>query len=340
MTRVRRTHTFGSVLGAAMCLLVAALVAALVGSGSASAAGHAKPDKPVKGGSTTSATATHIGVVISNPGITLPATPGSFGLVYVVQDAPFQATLSFLDDSDALAPLSTNKDTTVTLRSGGCSGAILDSTVVPAGSTADQTVTGLTLTARNAATVCASAPGARPHTVVTGTSAPFDVLEQMVHSPADQALTSIGGDISANGCEATIASPVCADLLLPSTSATNDGAGIFMSLGLCDGISKCSGSLVQALVGLDPNVYDNDNPATIVMRCDKSLCGTGSIKKQKLYAALTPTDTPTEAPACPAKGTVGADQTFCVDYVQSTRSNSGDTWLYLLFTQDLRIHFL
>jgi hypothetical protein len=337
MTRVRRTHTFGSVLGVAMCLLVAAMVAALVGSGSASAAGHAKP---VKGGGATTLTATHIGVVISNPDITLPATPGSLGLVYVVQDAPFQATLSFLDDSGVQAPISTTKDTTVTLRSGGCSGAILASTVVPAGVKDDQTVAGLTLTARNTTTVCASAPGAKPHTVVSGTSAAFDVLKQVVHTPADQTLTSIGGDTSVTGCDATVASPVCADLLLPSTTANNDDAGIFMSLGLCDGLSKCSGSLVQALVGLDPTVYTRANPATIVMRCDKTLCGTGSIKKQKLYAALAPTDTPTEAPACPAKGTVGADQTFCVDYVQSTRSNSGDTWLYLLFIQDLRIHFL
>jgi hypothetical protein len=42
------------------------------------------------------------------------------------------------------------------------------------------------------------------------------------------------------------------------------------------------------------------------------------------------------APACPAKGTIGASQTYCVDYVSSTRGNSADLSLVVLFLKDLR----
>jgi hypothetical protein len=54
---------------------------------------------------------------------------------------------------------------------------------------------------------------------------------------------------------------------------------------------------------------------------------------------LLPAGPVTVAPACPAKGVVGTDQKYCVDYVQSTRDNAGDTILYLLFVEDGRASF-
>ena len=39
----------------------------------------------------------------------------------------------------------------------------------------------------------------------------------------------------------------------------------------------------------------------------------------------------------PRKNTIGADQVACVDYVQSKRDGSGDTYLYLLLTRDARV---
>jgi hypothetical protein len=33
---------------------------------------------------------------------------------------------------------------------------------------------------------------------------------------------------------------------------------------------------------------------------------------------------------------VGSRQLYCVDYVQSHRANAGDTYLYLLFAEDVK----
>ena len=104
------------------------------------------------------------------------------------------------------------------------------------------------------------------------------------------------------------------------------------------GDKTCVNSYVQALAAVVG--ADRTNPATIIMKCDKTLCGGGAIKSKRLTVTLTPGGPDVEAPDCPAKGTVGpAPLTFCVDYVQSTRDNAGDTILYLLFVQDAKVRF-
>ena len=84
---------------------------------------------------------------------------------------------------------------------------------------------------------------------------------------------------------------------------------------------------------------DRSHPPTLVMKCDKTSCGGGSLKAAQLNVSLSATGALTAAPACPAKGTIGSDQAYCVDYVQSTRDNAGDTFLYLLFFEDARATF-
>lgn len=321
MARVRSRKIVTTLLAAAGLVVAAGAVAPPVQS------------KPTP----TSGVATHIGVTVSTPDIALPDTPGTQGLVYVVAGHEFRVDLAFLDASNAPAPLSTNQSVTVSLAFDSCSTASVASVVVPENVTT-AAVTGLTHAAANGLVVCAKSLTNPAKNAITGSSAGFDVQRTLVQAGTDATLTQVGthGD---GGCVATPTEPVCADLLTPLAGGISDPAGILMSLGLCDGITRCKGSVVQTLVGLDASKYTRTSPATLVMKCDKTLCGGGGINKVSLLVQLQPGTAYVTAPSCPAKGTVGASQTFCVDYVQSTRDNSGDTYLYLLFTEDHKVIF-
>jgi hypothetical protein len=326
MTRVRRTHTLASVLGATLSLLVAALIV----PSSASAYNGPEPREP----------ADRMVLSISTPGVAVPRTPGSRGVAFVAAGTSFSVTASFYDDDGRREPLSFHHDRWLTIRAGTCPGGTrLGSAFVRHGRTS-ATVPGLRLGAANDVRLCASAPGWRHALRISRTSTSFDVVKEFTHAAPTQALTQVGGTAAAGGCTPTRARPVCADLRLPKVGGVSDPAGILMALGLCTGISQCSGSFLQALVGLDPAVYTLRSPAMLVMKCDKTMCGTGGVRQQHLAFNLAPGSRVTTAPACARKGIVGPHQKLCVDYVQSHRSGSGDTWLYVLFTEDLRIHFL
>lgn len=272
---------------------------------------------------------------ITTPSIDVPVTPGT-PAVFVVQGVPFDATVSFTDSAG-------DNGNPVTLPNGVSSLKLTDSlgdtlgTVDNIASTATSVVfSGVHIdTAANAVTLSASVAKGSSKGTVSVASQPFDVQSSYTTNPQGSPLTQIGGTSGGTGCTATPDSPTCADLLLPDGSSTT----ILMSTGLCTGIATCNGSVVQWLVGLDQSTYTRTNPATLVMKCDKTLCGGGGINKQHLVVQLTPTDAPTTAPACPAKNTIGSEQNFCVDYVQSTRDNAGDTYLYLLFFMDGRAQF-
>jgi hypothetical protein len=288
-----------------------------------------------------SATATHIRFdSITTPSMPLPDTPGTDGLAFAVAGTPFDVGLTFLDDAGASAPLSWNATVTVTVRLGKTA---LGSVDVPGGSRTAQ-VQGLTIAAPAADLTLTASARSR----VTGTSAPFDVLiESDAVNTAER--TSTGGDAGAvDGCIASLTNPVCADLLPPTSSGFTTGGQL--SRGLCSRNDICKNSYIQPLVAFSTS---NQDPATLVMKCDKKLCGTGAIQRQVLTVTLSPDPQSAfggnlVAPACPAKGVVGYDpgqpygagnSPFCVDYVQSTRDNAGDTILYLLFVLDLKARF-
>lgn len=175
----------------------------------------------------------------------------------------------------------------------------------------------------------------------------FDVLSQL---RTDLATTNFQKGIGGEGdcARATSTAPVCGIMVLPQGASSSH---VLLSLGPCaapdpgalpyeDTYSLCGdplGSVVQVLAAL--NAYTRTSPATMVVKCDKTLCGGGSIQSQVLNftrggnAALVALD------PCPAKGVVGEQQeeTGCVDYVQSKRDGAGDTHLYLLFTRDARV---
>jgi hypothetical protein len=270
--------------------------------------------------------------------IQVPDTPGA-PTSFIVKGVPFNVDVALRDANGSPAPLSSTKDVDVALRVSDAPGVIARVTV-PSGATT-ATFKGITLpTAANGVQLTARSEPKKPAEAITGTSAAFDVLRDFVASPVAR-LTSIGsgGGLNAS-CDATPGEPVCADLLLDQARVTS--ANLLLSLGLCDQQVACrpGGSVVQVLVGLT-DLNSGAPAATLVMKCDKSLCGGGGVPSFGLLVDLTYAGAPTTtaAPPCPDKGVLGSGQDFCVDYVQSTRSNAGDLFLYLLFDQDARVRF-
>jgi hypothetical protein len=260
-------------------------------------------------------------------------------LVAVGQD--FFIDVSFYDASGNRAAF--NSDTTLSITSNGVT--LSPSTVVvPKGNTTWRVTTKAATAANKVSLTVQVASGKLARTVAPGTSPRlFDVMSQLrlENSARDVHFQQgIGG--RANCTEATREDPVCGIVILPRGSVSDK---VLLSLGACDsdyaGCGSTRGSLVQTLADLDDDdtgdLYTKSSPATLLMKCDKSLCGSGSIQSKTLWYSLKGNAALGPASACPAKGTVGAEQDACVDYVQSKRDGSGDTYLYLLFTKDARV---
>ena len=351
----RKSASLPGVLALVVGALVAVILPVMTGAGPAGAA------KPVV--DSTVATAIRFDSVTTPPStIPLPNTPGAQNLWYVVGGAssldaggnpvygpgtPFDVDLSFVRQDATSgawvpAPLSTSKVVTVTVKYGSTILGTQD--VAPGVETAKLAGLRIDVPASNV-TLTASAD-TKPK-AVTGTSRAFDVLIQSLGVAGS--LTSIGGGASTGPCSPGYKT-VCGDLIPPAGATFGDGG--LLSRGLCAG-TRCKDTYVQALVTFTPSVT---NPATLLMKCDKDLCGVGSIKNKTLDVTLSPGSqvqgdpraATYEAPACAAKGIVTYDSTagisstnlpFCVDYVQSTRDNAGDTILFLLFVEDAKVRF-
>jgi hypothetical protein len=177
--------------------------------------------------------------------------------------------------------------------------------------------------------------------VTPGTSSPeqwFDVLAELrleASATGTPFTAGIGGD--SNCASATPANPVCGTLQLPNGAQSSQ---VLLSRGLCDAAyTDCRsnlGSVIQFLGDLE-GLYTRTSPASMTVRCDKSLCGAGAIKGYGLSYSLLGNAALAPAPKCPKKNRIGNGQEVCVDYVQSTRDNAGDTHLLLLLTGDARI---
>jgi hypothetical protein len=266
-------------------------------------------------------------------------TPGN-AVPYVLVQAgdTFRVHVSFYDAAGAPASFKSDTALAITTNRGA---------PTPSRGTAKKGETTATLaaslpTAANQVSVTVSVAGGKEaKTVAPGTTTPaqsFDVVSelQFVDSAPDLSLEAgIGGDDSS--CTiATKADPVCGIVILPHGALSGQ---VLLSLGLCDAsYAACGstrGSVVQTLGNLS-GLYSKTDPATLLMKCDKSLCGGGAIRDQHLSFSLNGNDALSTAEPCPAKQTIGDNQQACVDYVQSKRDGSGDTYLYLLFSQDMR----
>jgi hypothetical protein len=141
-------------------------------------------------------------------------------------------------------------------------------------------------------------------------------------------------ECGAGGGVPTSGEPTCGRLLTKGA----DGL-VIMSVGSCDGLGCDTGTLVVT-VNADIQPTGADPYSTLILGCDKVLCGGSGVPRIPVLYTFGNTDdlNQTPAPACPAKGVLGAGQEICADYVQSTRS-AGDLYIYVLFAHDVRMSF-
>ncbi|WP_336921943.1 hypothetical protein [Aquipuribacter sp. SD81] len=276
-------------------------------------------------------------VTVSVTGLDLPAASGTPD-VLLLAGAPFSLTVT-LRAGTVPAAYSTRSDTDV--RVATADGGTLTTVTVPAGASS-ATATGLRLPAANGVVLTAAALGRKPSADLhPGTAGPFDVVlsADTVRVPAGQRDGSLF--VSRTGATepcVTSAAPgeqTCVDAVLPNGVDSD----VFFSTGLCTGDIGCraeDGVVLQVLADLGTR-YSATSPATLVVRCDKSRCGNGSIQSNGLQVNLDPTGDLTPSPACGAKGVMTGPDGHCIDYVQSRRDGSGTTYLYLLITRDARM---
>jgi hypothetical protein len=267
--------------------------------------------------------------------IVLSVTDTGSGLGAPVQDRPFDVVVEVVDADGQ--PLAVNQATTIVLEEVSGPGELDGNTeaIIPrngsgttiSGATYSQYANGVQFLVR----------------AVSGVDLAPDEIT------VDVALTAVGRTASPNvpleltdeqGCAVPTAEvPTCGYLLL-----SNGARGhVTLSVGSCEGLGPAgrtpcrtvgdtTGLVVQALADVQ-GLYDAA-PATLVVACDKVLCGQSGVPHLPLLYDLDNTGL-IPAPLCPAKGVLGEDQDVCYDEVQSTR-HDGDLYSYLLFRRDLR----
>jgi hypothetical protein len=279
--------------------------------------------------------------------------PGAEPVTFVRAGQTFTVDVSFHDATGATVAF--NNDTTIVITATTNNGAavLTPSTVtVPKGNATFSLPTSIS-DAANQVVITVAIAGKKPSTVAPGVSylpdatpvkdLRFDVVsDARTDSGGTDFQQGIGGD--ANCTNATKSAPVCAIVLLPRGA----GANVLLSIGSCDtipgstyapcfvGDKGAGGAVVQTLFAQPTTPYTTTSPATIVVKCDKTLCGTGPIHGLTVAYSLLGNGALADALPCPAKNTMATAGVPCVDYVQSKRDGSGDTHLFLLTDQDLR----
>ncbi|MBC7679140.1 MAG: hypothetical protein H7233_09135, partial [Pseudorhodobacter sp.] len=180
--------------------------------------------------------------------------------------------------------------------------------------------------------------------LTAGTVGPFVVVTTAKGVPQSGDRTLLVYAAGSSACTATPSQPTCVDVLLPKGT----GSDVFFSTGPCSGGVGCAADdrpVLQVLADLGSR-YSATVTATLIFRCDKTLCGGGSIRSHPLLVNLDPAY-PVGAPgsrallqaspACGSKGVMDGPDGHCVDYVQSRRDGTGDTYLYLLIIRDARM---
>ena len=274
-------------------------------------------------------------------GVQAPSgTPvGAVPSVLVAAGQPFTVTVSFYDSSGAPASFSRDTRLSITSAQGGVS--VLDA-VAPGGAVTAELHASMAAVNQVVLTVDDTATGKAAGNVAPDTSTDdqrFDVVKELrlSASSVNQAFEQgIGGD--ADCAVATTADPVCGVVILPKGAVSTQ---VLLSVGACDsGYARCGsdkGSVVQVLADLTDLYAAPAPPATMVVTCDKSLCGRGGIPKQFLNYSLQGNAELARVPACAVKNRLNSGDEACVDYVQSRRDGSGDTYLYFLFARDARV---
>jgi hypothetical protein len=267
----------------------------------------------------------------------ISVSDGGTGLAGAVQGRPFTVMVESQDDTGA--PVALTKATTVELSEVSGAGAL------------SGTLTGVIPKNGSRATISGAVYSALDNGVVLRVTATSGVALSPAETTVNVASTAVRAvgaprvaqNVTDPGCAVpTPASPVCGYLLLPNGA----NGTILLSVGSCEGILECvtdGAGLVTAEVVLKDELgaplYTREAPATFVAACDKSLCGNGGVPNFDVLFDVTNTEDLTVAPPCPAKGTIGDNQEFCHDTVQSKKDGSGDLHSYILFVHDARASF-
>jgi hypothetical protein len=292
---------------------------------------------------------------IAPTGINVVASTDNTGLGGAVPNVLVQAGAPFtLDITLSPAGASFNKDTLLALTpgidhivGGDPHGTFSPSTVsFPAGQSSETFAVsysavdnGVILTA----SVAAKNSAAKNSKVARGATQPFDVLKTVLPLTQGDTRFPTGVGVGNNNCGDGTSESECGIVVLPNGIQSPNGA---LTLGACtpNDLGCTSGSqVVQFVAELESPPYTSTSPATLIFRCSKELCrntnnGIKSFTVKVSQSVSGPLDDVSQP--CIAKGVanngLNDGETFCTDYVQSHRDNSGDVLLYLLFTQDMR----
>jgi hypothetical protein len=245
------------------------------------------------------------------------------------KNAPFDVVVTARDHYDNPAAYTG----TTTLQTSGGSGTLAGTTSASFTNQSTVTVAGATYTGYgNGISLTASAAGLTSATTTINVS----LFATVQNSAPGQNTTVTSGSCT----DATPSVPVCSSVILPNGA----NGPIVLSEAACNPFTPClTGTQNQALLvdttAALSGLYTRNKPATLQLRCDKTLCGGGSANGFPILFKPTGGATFLTAPACPSKGRIGPDQTFCQDFVQDHRDNAGDLVAYVLFLDDLKSTF-
>lgn len=259
----------------------------------------------------------------------------------VLAGEPFSIQVSFVDAAGKPASFDRNTPLSISTDTGAANQPSPATGTAPRGAKSVVLTTSLPNPANQVAVTVSAPTLTGPKAVIPGTSSPdqlFDVLSELRFQPSAPGTPFVGGIGGQADCASvTSADPVCGSLQLPRGAASPQ---VLLSRGLCDavyaGCGSTRGSVVQFLADLGV-LYTKTSPARMIVRCDKSLCGSQGLTKVKLNYSLLGNAALVPAPACPKKDRIGPSQEACVDYRSSSRDNAGDSHLHLLLTHDARI---
>lgn len=269
---------------------------------------------------------------VSGDAVTSPVDGDSKPRVITAVGHSVVVTVSLWRSGTTPTAAAFTKDTAVTLTSGGES----VSTTFPAATSTQTFATAVFASAVNKTTVTVTFPGLKGKRALPAASSPttFDVLHFVATDSAGSGYArSVGKDGSDCGGQVSAANPYCATVLLP-----NGGGDVVLGTGVCDGTAYtgCDPSSYVFELLADLSGYTTTSPATVILACDKVYCGKGSIQRNVPRFTTSGNGDLSALPPCPAKGLALASG-GCVDYVQSTRDNAGDTYLWVLFARDARM---
>lgn len=269
-----------------------------------------------------SAVTTTIAPPCGPPACSVPPTLAVIG-------TPFTLTVTL---TAAGVPAAFKTNTTLTLTATG-GGTLSPSSVVMSANVSTQSFSVSYSTYANGVTITASA-GTGKKAPASTPSNPFDVLQTVKTDHASPNTPFQDGSGVGNCASISAANPICGILILPNGSNSD----VLLSTGSCVGIGcNTKGVVTQVIADLTSTpLYTNSAPAKLFIRCYRTICGQGGVNKFNALASLSGTGPLQVSPPCPAKGTVGANQSFCTDYVSSNRANADELDLIVLFLGDFR----